>query len=325
MQILVPAHIRDQVTTALRAILPTVHTIPLDSQRPPPPNDAEILLRFFPNAAYPGRVFDAAALQRAVAASPRLRWIHNGMTGMDGVLYPQLVASDILVTNGAGAHRHAIAESTLAMMLALAKRLPQHFQDQQQRQWRHIPHDALRGRHALILGLGHIGRQIAHLCHAFGMHVTAIKRHPSGDPIPAVAAVASPAQLHDHLPHADYLIIAVVLTPETHNMIAEPQLRLMKPTAYLVNIARGGVVHEPALLRALHQGTIAGAAIDVFTQEPLPPDSPFWTAPNTLITPHNAAWSPHVQEEALAIFYENFRRYLQNAPLLNQVNKAAGY
>ena len=325
MQVLVPAHIIEQVTVRLQAITPQLETVPLDSRHPPPSNQAEVLLRFFPNSAYPGRVFDAAVLRRVVAASPRLKWIHNGMTGMDGVLYPRLIASDIVVTNGSGAHRHAIAESALGLMLAWAKRFGEHLDNQRQRQWQSLPHGSLHGATALVIGLGSVGQEIARRCNAFGMRVLGIKRRPAGASFPGVALVAGPIQLHKLLLQADYLIIAAALTDETRGMIGASELRLMKPASYLVNIARGEIVDENALIQALSEGWIAGAGLDVFAHEPLPPSSPFWTMPGVFLTPHNAAWSDNVEDEALGIFYENFRRYVNNRPLLNVVDKAAGY
>lgn len=325
MQVLVPEQIRERVTPRLRAIHPATETIPLASEEPPLPNEASVLLRFFPNSAYPGRAFDAAALHRAVAVSPRLEWIHNGMTGMDGVLYPQLVKSSIIVTNGSGAHRHTIAESALSMMLAWAKRHSEHLDNQRQRRWQHVAHETLRGKQALIIGLGSIGQTIASLCVSFGMQVIGVKKHPAGPPQTGVSRVASPHDLHELLPRADYVIIAAVLTAETQYLIGEEAFRIMKPTAYLVNIARGAIVDEQALCKALQEGWIAGAGLDVFSQEPLPLSSPLWDLPNVTITPHNAAWSDRVEEEALSIFYENFNRYIHNQPLLNVVDKEGGY
>lgn len=326
MQVLVPAHIIERVTRELQTLLPDSETVPLNSRDAPPANDAEILLRFFPNAQYPGRVFDASVLRRVVAASPRLRWIHNGTTGMDGVLYPQLVASEIVVTNGSGAHRHALAESALGMMLAWAKRSQEHQKNQEQRRWRHLPHGTLRGKTALIAGLGSVGVEIARLCQAFGMHTVGIKRRPNVEsPLTVVSRAVGPTQLRKLLPEADYVIVAAALTDETRGMIGEAELRLMKREAYFVNIARGEIVDEAALITALSEGWIAGAGLDVFAQEPLAPSSPFWAMTNVIVTPHNAAWSAHVEEEALAIFYENFRRYISDRPLLNVVDKEAGY
>lgn len=325
MQVLVPAHVIEQVTVELRAITPAVETVPLDSHQIPSSNSAEVLLRFFPNSAYPGRVFDAAVLRRVVAASPLLRWIHNGMTGMDGVLYPQLIESNIIVTNGSGAHCHALAESALCVMLAWAKRFRDHQENQRQHRWQYLPRNSLLSQTALIIGLGSVGREIARLCHSFGMRVAGIRRRPTGSPPLGVALVAGPTRLHELLPEAEYVIVAAALTDETRGMIGETELRLMKPDAYLVNIARGEIVDEQALIQALSEGWIAGAGLDVFSHEPLSQSSPFWTMPNVFVTPHNAAWSPHVEEEALGIFYENFRRYVNNRPLLNVVDKAAGY
>jgi len=325
MQVLVPAHIIKEVTAQLQGIRRNTKTIPLDGLQPAATNHAEVLLRFFPNSVYPGRVFDAAMLCRTVLMSPQLKWIHNGMTGMDGVLYPQLVESDIIVTNGSGAHRQAIAESALGMMLAWSKRFYDHIDNQRNQEWQHLPHSVLRGKTALVIGLGSVGYAIAELCAAFGMRIIGIKRQLTEITDSTIEIICSPAALHKLLPEADYVIIAAVLTNETRGMIGEAELRLMKPTAYLVNIARGEITDEQMLIKALSERWIAGAALDVFTTEPLPHSSPLWTHPHVFITPHNAAWSGKVEEEALGIFYENFRRYVNGRPLLNVVDKTAGY
>jgi phosphoglycerate dehydrogenase-like enzyme len=325
MKVLVPGHVKQTVAAALQEIEASVEVLELDAREPPPRNEARILLRFFPNSHYPGQVFDAETLRRVVAVTPALEWIHNGMTGMDNVLYPELIQSDVVVTNGSGAHAEALAETALGMMLAWAKQFRGHFLYQQQRQWRHLPHTSLQGKTALILGLGNVGRAIAKRCHCFDMRVLGIKRRPSGPLPPGVDMVEGPAALHDLLPEADYLVIAAVLTDETRGMIGQAELRRLPPTAILINVARGAIVDHEALLQALQEKWIAGTSLDVFEEEPLPESSRLWSLPNVLITPHNAAWSSSVQEEALEIFYENFRRYVNDEPLVNVVDKEAGY
>lgn len=325
MKVLVPGHVKQTVAKALREIEPSVEVLELDSREPPPRNEARVLLRFFPNSHYPGQVFDAETLRRVVAVTPALEWIHNGMTGMDNVLYPALVQSDVVVTNGSGAHAETLAETALGMMLAWAKQFRGHFLYQQQRQWRHLPHTSLHGKTAVILGLGSVGRAIARRCRCFDMRVLGIKRRPSDPPPPGVDLVEGPGALYDLLPQADYLVIAAVLTDETRGMIGKRELRRLRPTATLINVARGPIVGREALLQALQERWIAGASLDVFEEEPLPESSKLWTFPNVLITPHNAAWSSSVQEEALAVFYENFRRYVNGQPLDNVVDKDAGY
>jgi phosphoglycerate dehydrogenase-like enzyme len=325
VQVLVPRHVQREVQAALQARAPSVVVLSLESDRPPPCNDAEILFRYFPNSLYPGRVFDAKALRQVVEASPKLRWIHNGMTGMDNVLYPELVRSDVVVTNGSGAHRHALAETVAGMMLAWAKHFREHLSEQQQHRWQHRQHGTLREKTVLIVGLGSVGETIARLCHCFGMRVIGLKRHPAGELPVGVDQLAGPAQLHEVLPGTDYVVIAAVLTEETRGMIGERELRLMPASAYLINIARGPIVDEQALIRALQKKWIAGASLDVFEEEPLPETSPLWALPNVLVTPHNAAWSEHVQAEVLGIFYENFQRFVEGRPLLNIVDKRAGY
>lgn len=325
MQVLVPTHLQKSIEYELRQILPDIETLPIDSLKPPPSNRAKVMLRFFPNKVYGGRVFDAVVLRQVITASPALKWIHNGTTGMDSVLYPELAASDIIITNGAGAHRFAIAETAVGMMLIWEKQFRKHLEYQKSRQWQHIDHGSLHEKTVLIVGLGNIGREIARLCHCFAMNVIGVRRNIKEDLSPTTILIVPAKDLQNVLPMADYVIVAAALTAETKNLIAEEELRLMKPNAYLVNIARGAIVNERALIKALKKKWIAGAALDVFDQEPLKPSSPLWTLPNVLVTPHNAAWSERVEEEALSIFYENFRRFISGEPLLNLVDKELGY
>lgn len=325
MEVLVPSHITTEVETALRAISPSVKVLAFDSEHPPPVNEAEILLRYFPNKLYPGLAFDADALRRVVNVSRNLKWIHNGMTGMDGVLYPELAESHIIVSNGSGAQRQVLAQAAIGMMLAWSQCLREHLANQQAHLWQHLPHISVYGKTALILGFGAVGHTIAQICRCLGMRVLGIKRHPSRGPHPAADKIATPEALRHLLPEADFVFITAVLTQETRGVIGEAELQLMRPNAFLINIARGAIIDEPALIRALSNGWIAGAALDVFLNEPLPAASPLWEMPNVFITPHNAGWSSTAQDEALEIFYDNFRRYVSGFSLLNVVNKQLGY
>jgi phosphoglycerate dehydrogenase-like enzyme len=327
MQILIPDHLKEELTPQLQAIDSLIRVLAVDvaGRVETGPNEAEALLRYFPNSLFPGHSFDAETLKRVIAVSPRLKWIHNGFTGMDRVLYPELIASDIVLTNAAGAQRDALAEGVLAMMLASAKRLREHLAHQDQRRWQHVPHSTLKARTVTIVGLGRVGVAVARRCHAFDMRIIGIKRRP-GNPLPSIVErIETPDNLAAILPGTDYLVITAALTPETRGLIGEKELRLLPPQATLVNIARGAIVDEPALLRALREGWLAGAGLDVFDVEPLPESSPFWTLPNVIITPHNAGKSGNAGGEAMSIFLDNVRRYITGQPLRNMVDKQAGY
>lgn len=327
MQVLVPDHVKAELQPQLRAISDSVQVVGMsvDGQVEQDPSQAEVLLRFFPNDQYPGKVFDANTLRRVLAQAPQIRWIHNGMTGMNAVLYPELIESEIVVTNGAGAHRDALAETVLGYMLAVAKQLPGHLANQQQRRWQHLPHRLLQGSSVLIIGLGRVGEAIARRCKALGMSVTGIKRTPATKEIPGVDRVETLGALHRLLPEAEYVVLSAALTKETRGIIGAAELRAMRRDGYLINIARGELIDQQALVKALQENWIAGACLDVFEEEPLPESSPLWQLPNVIVTPHNAAWSPRVKEEALAIFLENFQRYVRGEALRNVVDKHAGY
>jgi phosphoglycerate dehydrogenase-like enzyme len=276
--------------------------------------------------------------------APCLRWVQLNSAGANHVLNHPLFARDVTFTNNSGLHATIIGEYVLASMLAWSRHLPALLDLKHRREW---PSDRtaccqpaeLRGATVGIVGYGSIGREVGRLAHAFGMRVLAFKRNAETRDEPGQFAFEGlgdhtgdlpdaffgPPQLREMLAQCDYVVIAVPLTPDTHHLIGEAELRATKPTAYLVNIARGQVCDEPALVRALQQGWITGAGLDVFAQEPLPQDSPLWSLPNVILTPHISGFSPHYEQRALDIFTENLRRYVAGQPLLNVVNTSTGY
>lgn len=279
------------------------------------PSDAEAFARFW---------ISREAFDRVLDATPRLRWVHTPSAGVDHVLTPKLLARDITLTNSAGIHAIPIAEFVLAFMLDRVKRLPELHAAQQAQQWReelaiHELYDAT----LLIIGLGGIGLAIAQRAAAFGMRVWGSRRNPQ--PVPHVERVVGAAEWRTLLPDADYVVIAAPLTPETRRMINTAALRAMRSDAYLINIARGAIIDEAALLTALREQWIAGAALDAFETEPLPADSPFWSLPNAFITPHCTWASPHMRRRAANLFLDNLQRYRSGLPLRNVVDKQHGY
>ena len=261
-----------------------------------------------------------------LARTPRLRWVHCAGAGVDRLPIAGLAARGIAITNSRGTHVVLLAEYALGAMLMFARHL--HIAHRQQivhRTWNRPPAlgTQLAGRTVAVLGLGAIGADIARRCAQFGMRVVGLKREPT--PVPHVDTVHGPDGLDACLAEADYVVVTLPLTPHTLGLIGPAQLGRMKPDAVLVNIGRGAVVDEVALAEALAQGRLRGAALDVFAQEPLPPDSPLWTLDNVLITPHTSGSAPYYADLSIPLFCENLRRYLARELLLNVVDPARGY
>jgi len=251
--------------------------------------------------------------------------------------------SDVLITTTSGIHAPPIAEYAFASMLAWSRRVPKMLYYQNRREWPQgrwelFVGQELRGATLGIVGYGSIGREVGRLGKCFGMRVVATKRSVgqvadtgyrvpgTGDPEGQILnRIYPPEQLREMLAECDYVVISLPLTPDTRGLIGEEELRAMKPNAYLVNISRGGIVDEAALIKALQEGWIAGSGLDVFEEEPLPPDSPLHDLDNVILSPHVAGFSPHYDERASDLFAENLRRYLAGVELLNLVDKEVGY
>ncbi len=275
--------------------------------------------------------------------APNMRWVQLSSAGVNHLLGKPIMQSDIIVTTSSGIHAVPIAEYVFGSMLAFARKFPLALSYQWKGEWpkdrwKHLLGSELRGSTIGIVGYGSIGREVGRLAKAFGMTVLASKRSPkrtqdtgytlpkAGDPkMQHVDGVFGPGDIEEMVSQCDYVVVALPLTPETEGIISEGVLRAMKPTAYFVNISRGEVVDEPALIRALKEGWIAGAGLDVFTQEPLPDDSPFYELQNVILTPHISAATAVYNDRITDLFAENLRRYLAHEPLLNQVDKQRGY
>ncbi|MCS7286942.1 MAG: D-2-hydroxyacid dehydrogenase [Anaerolineae bacterium] len=275
--------------------------------------------------------------------APRLKWIQLSTAGVDHLLDSPVMKSQVIITTTSGIHAVPIAEYVFATMLFLVKRLPLALEYQKRREWPSYSNqvlisEELRDKTIGIVGYGSIGREVARLARAFGMTVFATKRHVEintdkgyrlpgvGDPEGTLVDRLYPnSSLREMISLCDFVVIAAPLTPETYHMIGPEELAAMKPSAYLINIARGAIVDETALVEALRTGKIAGAALDVFEKEPLPPESPLWDLPNVILTPHVSAVTPRYNDRATALFAENLRRYLEGKELLNVVDKTLGY
>jgi len=278
----------------------------------------------------------------ALDLAPRLRWLQLHSAGANHLLEHPIMRSDIAITTVSGIHATPIAEYVFASILAYRWHVPMWTHCQREGRWPSGRWDLyarpeLRGSTLGIVGYGSIGREVGRIGQAFGMRVLALRRSAgrakqgyasehTGDTAGAIPTrFYTPDALYEMLAECDYVVIAVPLTPETVHLIGPAELKAMKPSAYLVNIARGPIVDEKALVQALEQGWIAGAGLDVFEQEPLPADSPLWNLENVLISPHVAGFTPRYDERATALFAENLGRYLSGEPMLNLVDKARGY
>ena len=275
--------------------------------------------------------------------APRLRWVQLHSAGADHLLGHPIMNSDVLITTTSGIHAPPIAEYAFASILAWSRRVPKMLYYQNRREWPQgrwelFVGQELRGATLGIVGYGSIGREVGRLGKCFGMRVVATKRSVgqvadtgyrvpgTGDPEGQILnRIYPPEQLREMLAECDYVVISLPLTPDTRGLIGEEELRAMKPNAYLVNISRGGIVDEAALIKALQEGWIAGSGLDVFEEEPLPPDSPLHDLDNVILSPHVAGFSPHYDERASDLFAENLRRYLAGVELLNLVDKEVGY
>jgi phosphoglycerate dehydrogenase-like enzyme len=262
----------------------------------------------------------------------KLRWIHAPTAAVHQLLFPELVKSDVILTNAREVHGPVVAEHVIALIFALAKKIPQAAVLQRKRTWGQdaIWNDGPRPREVAgatlgLIGLGSIGRTVARMASALGMRVIAVREHPEKEKPEGVAAVYAPEHINDLLSLSDFVVVAAPLTDATRGLINEDRLAAMHRDAYLINVGRGAQVDEATLADALRNHRIAGAALDVFEQEPLPTQSPLWELDNLLLTPHSAGLTEKLWPRHYALFAENLRLYLGGEPLLFVVDKHKGY
>ncbi len=266
-----------------------------------------------------------------IAAATKLRWIHSPAAAVHQLIFPELVNSEIVLTNAREVHGPVVAEHVIGLIFALAKKIPGSVLLQQKHVWgQQILWDELprvrevAGATLGMVGLGSIGRAVAKSAKALGMRVIAVREHPEKGSEGA-DAVFGPAQIDEVFRQADYIVLAAPVTDSTRAIANAERLALMKPDACLINVGRGPLVDETALATALREKKIGGAALDVFPKEPLAADSPLWDVPNLLITPHTAALTDKLWERHYALFAENLRCYLNGQSLLAVVDKQKGY
>ena len=273
--------------------------------------DAEVLLGLFPPAV--------------CEAAPDLRWIQSHSAGMDNFLFPEIINRDVMVTNMAGLYASQGAEHAWALLLSLTRGVPSTTDDNGRKVWP-MPALELTGGTLGIIGLGGFGLEIVKRAVGYDMTILAIDPVRQDKPL-EVTELNRPSRqnLHSLLKRSDAVMIACPKVPETYHLIGGKELAVMKNTAYLVNVTRGGIVDEQALIIALKSGQIAGAGLDVAEVEPVPPNSPLWEAPNLIITPHRAGSSQHRPQKTFEFFCDNLRRYLKGEKLENVVNKNLGF
>jgi phosphoglycerate dehydrogenase-like enzyme len=293
-----------------------------------PVDDVEVLLRGW---------LVAEAFDRLLARAPHLTWVHSATSGVERALTPAARDRDVLVTNARGVFSRPIAEHVLLMILAVSRHLPELLELQRERTWQPLEGRELRELTIGIVGYGSLGRSVASLASAFGARVIALRRRPDGATAggpddedgfpfePRVDQVFGPDRLHELLTASDIVVLAAPLTPETEGMIDEAAVGAMKRDAWLINVARGRLVDDTALVRALRDNRIGGAALDTFRDEPLPPGSAYWELPNVILTPHTAWSSARVLDRSIDLFCDNLVRFSRGEPLRNVVDPAAGY
>jgi D-2-hydroxyacid dehydrogenase (NADP+) len=293
-----PEPVRNEYANRLRSVFPQIHLDVVDhhSKAGPYLPETEILLTFAP------MIVDAT-----IRAATKLRWVQALGTGLDGLIDLPSLKGDTLITSVHGIHGEPMSEAAIALMLALARDLPRVLANQGAHRWDRFPARLLSGATAGILGVGAIAETLAPRLKVLGMNVAGVSSGPRT--IPGFDRMVAREQLIEVVREFDYFILLTPYSSATRGIVNADVFAAMKPSAYLVNLARGGVVDEPALLDALRSKRIAGAALDVFAEEPLPTASPFWSLPNVIITPHLGGFNTRYASQALPIIEENFRRY----------------
>jgi len=266
-------------------------------------------------------------LREVFLMCPQVRWVHSKAAGLDTVLFPELVESPVPLTNGRGVFSQSLGEFALAAVLYFAKDLRRMVRNQMAGRWEQFDVEEVTGQTAGIVGYGDIGRAAATRLRAMGMRILALRRQ--GPAIynvdPLVDQVYGPDRRLEMLARCDYVVVAAPLTPETRGLIGEAEFAAMKANAVVINVGRGPVIDEAAIVKALSEHRIRGAALDVFNREPLPEGHPFYQLENLLLSPHCADHTADWQEQAMRFFVQQFERFRKGEPLLNVVNKKLGY
>jgi len=314
MKFLIATNVGTEALERIRSVSPEVEVIVANSLEDAVAKVADV-----------DAVYSPAQLPREIlAAGKKLQWVQIGGAGVEVSLYQEMVESDVILTNTSGAYDTPIAEHVFAMILCFSRGLNMFIRHQIEGVWRGAPLLELAEQTILIIGLGSIGLAVAQRAHGFDMRIIAADVMEVDGP-EYVERVENPEKLHELLPEADFVAVCCPHTQKTHKLIGEAEFQQMKPTAYMINPARGKIIDQSAMARALSEKLIAGAGLDVFEEEPLPADSPLWKMENVIITTHSAGGSPATGGRMMGIVCENLRRFSAGEPLINVVNKKMGF
>jgi phosphoglycerate dehydrogenase-like enzyme len=320
--VLVPEVVYDDLVPLVAVISPDIslRAYAEDMENLPGAESAHVVLRWIAGKRY----------ERFVLEGKAVRWLHTASAGVDHVVTPALREAfhyrpGLILTDSGPAFGICMGEFVLAWMLAVAHRLPTLLEQERQRMWKWVVQEELYGQTVGIIGLGPIGRGVAERCKAFGMRTLGLRRRQ--EPVPGVDMVYTEVEgLATLLRESDWVVIAAASTTETRHLIGANELAQMKPTARLINVARGALVDEAALITALQEGKLAGACLDVFAKEPLPPESPLWELPQVFVTPHTSpGWTDGLRRRQFDLFLRNLRHSLAGEPLEGVVDIARGY
>lgn len=311
MRILLTGEIDDKRLSELRSIAP----------------DADVTF-FKDQAEMEAAVGDADIVAGQLSASAlarghKLKWVHSWAAGPNAQLYPEFVASPVVLTCSKGNGAIPLAEHAMMLMLMLNRNAMRWIEGHRSRKWDAFFHGELNGSTVGIIGAGYSGTDLALKAKAFHMRVLGLRRNTQ--PTANFDRMYSREQLHEFLGECDFVVVTAPKTPETTDMLGEAEFRAMKKTAFYVCFSRGGVANDDALFKAIDEGWIAGAGLDAHGTEPLPPDSPFWTVKNTIVTPHNGATTLATKARGYQIFADNLKRYVAGEDLINIVDKQMGY
>ena len=282
----------------------------------------DIAVAFFSTDVFPdfSRQFFSA-----VRKAPQLKWLHVFNVGVDHPIYTEMLQRGVRLTTSNGSTAEPIAQTAIAALIMLARNFPRWIQSQREHRWDPMSGDEfprdLKGQTAVVVGLGHIGKEFARLAKQLGLKVIALRRSPR-KPDDPVDEMHTPDRLAEVLPRADWLMLACPLTDETRNLVDADMLARLPATARLINVGRGEVVDEDALIAALRERRLAGAYLDVFREEPLPPESPLWDLPNVIVTPHNSSVATGNDARVYDMFVDNLARWKEGRPLANEVGAA---
>ena len=260
----------------------------------------------------------------AIPEATALRWVHQPHAGVEGFMYPAFKASDVILTNCRGLYGTQIAEHAFALLLSITRRIPDQLEFMKTKHWERVPCVELAGMTMGILGLGGIGRAIAARAQAFEFNIIAADIEPIDKP-DTVSELFGLDELMPFLAKSNILMVCCPSTPETHKLLSHAQFSQMPDDSYVVNVSRGKVVDEEALVAALQSGKVAGAGLDVTYTEPCPPENPLWEQQNVILTSHSAGSSQHIRRRAMQLFIDNLHRYVEGKPLVNVVDKQKGY